>query len=356
MSLQNVFLLSGSLFCLLASVVLFAFLNRGKLCFLKPAAIISLLVFASCAAYGFSALSPADFITPTSFGKFILPAASAMILAILISFNLPTILKKLIAIILPCAVCFIICDPTEIYPAAISALLWILIYLALPVSNYFAGVSSSQTVCFGCGILILGFIGAVPSAIGCYGICLAAAAAGFLLFNWPPSPLNLSNSDAEVLGFLIGGIAAYASIEGSTASALIFVLFPLCEGGFALLQKITFIQRFSDLTANTAAGKAVASGLDPITLIQHILRINIMMLLFGCMQAYAPDQHSLPLVCAAIIIWQMYRLIHWNSLSSGISETNKNIISEFKKNFAEIKTNVKKASSANTSQKTDHKN
>ncbi len=356
MSLQNIFLLAGGLFCLLVSVVLFAFLNRGKLSFLKSSAIICLLVFLSCAAYSVGAFNHTDFINQTSAVQFLLPAAAAVIAAILISFNLPAVLLKPVFIILPFAVCFAICDSSEIYQAAISALLWILICFSLPVSNRFAGVAVSPAICFGCGILVLSLIGAVPSAIGFYGVCLAAATAGFMLFNWPPAALNLSNSDAGVLGFLIGGIAACASLEGSASSALIFVMFPLCEACFAVLQKVTFMPQFADLTANTAGAKAVASGLDSAVLAKHAMRINIMMLLFGCLQAYAPDQHSIPLVCAAIVIWQMYRLIHWNNLSSGIGETNQNVISELKKNFTEIRTQIKEISPANPSKKTDKNN
>ena len=245
MSFENIFLISGSLFCLAAAFVTFGIFSRRKPESSLPVLAIYILTLAVSAVYTVIGWNDYDFISPASVWSFLAPLG-------------------------------------------------------------------------------------------------AAAALAFMFYNWYPPVIELKDSGADLLGFLLGGLLIWCAAEGSGTPAVIFSMLLICETFFALAQKLTFLPRFADLRADTAYARAIASGLTPQVVASHVLRINLLLILFGCFQVYAPNQFSIPLVCAAVTAWQMYRLQNWQTLTSGLRETNRAVIGELKKNFSELKNNFNK--------------
>lgn len=358
MSLQNIFLISGILFCLLAAFITFGIAVRRQPQSARPALVIYLLVFAAALAYALFAWNDLDFISQASPLKFLAPLIAALPIAVLpfvrgktpgasplIKLALRALLMFLLAAAVLVGFNFKI-DFLGTLPSLagqlLAALIWTAIALSLRLLNGCPALAAAQTAGAGIGILILSFIGAAPFALGFEGACLAATAVAFLPYNWYPAVLELKDKGADLLGFVLGGLLIYCAVEGAAAPAVIFIMLLICETVFALLQKLTFLPVFANLKANTAYAKAAASGLNPAIIAGHVLRINVLMILFGCFQVYAPNQFSLPLVCAVVTAWQMYRLMNWSTLTSGLKETNRAVVNELKKNFSDFKDNLDK--------------
>lgn len=349
MSLENIFLLFGVLFCLLIGFIGFSILSRRALQIPLSAIIIYGLTFVVSLAFVIFNWDDNDFISQASAFSFLAPLLAVLPTIGLIFFPLKLIFRWLFFFCLASLV--LICFNIEAILFSnlplwanqiIVAFLWSIIAAGLRVLNGEPVLVVSEVLCTGLGIFILSLIGAAPFILGLSNACLFAASLAFLFYNWVPSALSLKDPEADLLGFLIGGQLAWCVAEGSGAPAIIFIMLFVCEFLFALAQKLTFLPAFANIKQDTAYAKAVASGLLSQTVASHFLRINLLLVLFGCFQVYAPNQISIPLVCAAITAWQMYRLVHWSTLTSGIRETNQAVAAELKKNFAEIKKHLNK--------------
>src|SRR3546814_15874619 len=68
------------------------------------------------------------------------------------------------------------------------------------------GISGVEAFSIGAGVLLLALPmpGAGPPASLFLGASLAAAAAGFLWWNWPPAKVCLGDDGSVPLGFLLG--------------------------------------------------------------------------------------------------------------------------------------------------------
>ncbi len=349
MSLENIFLLFGCLFCLLSGFIGFGILSRSSPQKPLSATIILGLTFVVSSAYAIFNWHDNDFISQASVLAFLMPLLTAIPLVALIFFPLKGIFRWLVFFCLAC-ITLISCHIETILFSnlplwanqIIVAFLWSIIAVGLRVLNGKPVLVVSEVLGTGFGIFILSLIGAAPFALGLSNACLFAASLAFLFYNWEPPALSLKDSEADLLGFIIGGQIAWCVAEGAGAPAVIFIMLFICELLFALAQKLTFLPAFADIKQNTAYAKSISSGLSQPTVASHFLRINLLLVLFGCFQVYAPNQISIPLVCAAVTAWQMYRLIHWSTLTSGIRETNQAVAAELKKNFAEIKKHLNK--------------
>ncbi len=347
MNLQNIFLASGLLICLFASLISFGILVRRANSQIHPALIITGLAFAGAAVCICFACDYQDFISPVSEISFLAPLLASVPVAFMMhgTFRLP--LRALVMFVCATAVLmgFNFEFPfSESLPAPawqlLMALLWTFFALSLRLMNGLPALAASQVSSAGFGLLLLYFLGATPFAVGFTGGCLAAAAAGFLLYNWYPSTIELPDNDADLLGFFLGGLLIWCCAEGAAAPAVIFILLTLCEAVFALIQKLTFLPRYAETKENTAYAKAAALRLSPAAIASFVLKINVLLILFGCFAIYAPNQTSLLLICTVITMWQLYRLMNWNTLSAGFRDTNQNVIKELKKNFSAFKKNA----------------
>jgi UDP-N-acetylmuramyl pentapeptide phosphotransferase/UDP-N-acetylglucosamine-1-phosphate transferase len=126
------------------------------------------------------------------------------------------------------------------------------------------GLVGSQGVVYGMFLFCLAQPGAIS---GRYGVILAAACFGFLLWNWPPAKVFLGDVGSGPLGFLfvLGGALA---LESAPASVVFLPLFPLFLD--ALLTLIGRAKRGEKLTdahrghlyqrlANARAGHSIVT-------------------------------------------------------------------------------------------------
>ena len=361
MGLQNIYLISGFFFCLIAATVAYSLIKRRHSDFTHFEIIIFIPVLLTAISYAALAWNDFDIVSNLSRFGYLAPLAVSVIL-ILTSFchfhswQIALIILGLAALVL---IGFNLSTPLDAYFPRLAnqlliAVIWTIFCLTLKNANSSSGIVNLHIICSMIGITILFFLNAVPFALGFEAVCVTGAALAFLLFNWPPAILKLTDNGAVILAFFSGGILVYAGLESSFASVLILVMLPLCEIVFAIFAKLTFNRQAPSLKTCTACSLAINSGLEPGIVAKHVFRINLLMILFACFQVYAPNQFSVPLICAVVVCWQMYRLAHWNSLSSGLADINRTVIAELKQNYSNIKETLTKLTSQ-PSDRTDKK-
>ena len=107
------------------------------------------------------------------------------------------------------------------------------------------GISGVEAVAIGTGLLLIGVFG-MPSLDASHGqaLAVAAAALGFLAWNWPPARIFLGDSGSVPLGYLLGWLLLSLAASGAWQAATILPLFYLADATITLLRRIARGEKF----------------------------------------------------------------------------------------------------------------
>jgi len=97
------------------------------------------------------------------------------------------------------------------------------------------GITGTATLAAGLGFAFLPWIAGPNPA----GLVLAAAAAGFLLWNWPPARLFLGDVGSIGLGYLIGWLLLGLAASGQWIPALLLAAYHLADATLTLLLRLS---------------------------------------------------------------------------------------------------------------------
>lgn len=347
MNLQNWFLIANIFICLIVSAFLFA-LKIKKMQPSLLSVIFLLLPMTTLIISLYTVWSSADFIISTSRLQFISPILLAIPFAI-ISFckQISLLYRFLLSITLSAISIFAFNLPIDIIPQAplwlnqtLAIFLWSIVTISMRILNKYDSFVAAEGFSICIGIIILYFIGGLPFALAFYATGFAALLLSFLLYNWHPARITMPNSTADLIGFILGGLLISSSTESAFSPVLIFFLLFFAETIFAIIQKLTFLPQYTDVSNNTSFAHAINSGMPFPAVIGHFIRINALLVIFGCFQAYSPNAYSLILITTLITAWQMYRLINWQQPTSSLKELNKEIFTEIKTSVSKVKQQI----------------
>lgn len=208
--------------------------------------------------------------------------------------------------------------------------------------NGIDGIFSVQTAGIAVGVFVLSLLNGVPQLLGSYGLSLFAVFLAFLIFNWYPAKLKLNSAECTSIGFLLCWLLIRTSYEGSGPCAVIFCLFFICEMLVAFGKKMTLRAEFSNLTANTSYYQVNLSGFPPSAVANNIIRLQIVLLVLGCFELYAPNSYSIPIFSLIITFWYLSRLKNWQTPNKSIKQLNQDFVGDIKKGIDNIKDQVGK--------------
>lgn len=99
------------------------------------------------------------------------------------------------------------------------------------------GIAASETVCIGIGIAAIGLTGAINPELGLLALVLAAAALGFLRWNWQPAKIFLGDVGSVPVGYLTGWLLLLIATQGAWSAALLLPLYFLADATFTLMRR-----------------------------------------------------------------------------------------------------------------------
>ncbi|HBC07640.1 MAG TPA: glycosyl transferase [Rhodospirillaceae bacterium] len=100
------------------------------------------------------------------------------------------------------------------------------------------GITGVECLGIGVGVVVLAGLGLVPPGQAGLGLCLAAAAAGFLIWNWHPAKVFMGDVGSVPLGFLIGWLLLEMAAAGAWAPAFILPAYYLADATWTLVRRI----------------------------------------------------------------------------------------------------------------------
>jgi Fuc2NAc and GlcNAc transferase len=123
------------------------------------------------------------------------------------------------------------------------------------------GIAGGQALVSGvfAGLLLVGRGGTVPGAVS---LLVAAAAAGFLVWNWAPARIFMGDAGSGTLGFLFAtlAVAAERDVPGSAIDFALLGAPFLLDATVTLLRRLLRGERWYDAHRSHAYQRAVQSG------------------------------------------------------------------------------------------------
>jgi UDP-N-acetylmuramyl pentapeptide phosphotransferase/UDP-N-acetylglucosamine-1-phosphate transferase len=109
---------------------------------------------------------------------------------------------------------------------------------------------------------------------------VAAAAAGFLVWNWAPARIFLGDVGSVPLGYLLGFLLLEQAARGHWKVAVILPLYFLADATITLLRRLSRGQRVWQAHRQHFYQRAVQRGLGHAAVVQRVIAADIV--LIGC--------------------------------------------------------------------------
>nr|WP_231848933.1 glycosyltransferase family 4 protein [Paramagnetospirillum magneticum] len=159
------------------------------------------------------------------------------------------------------------------------------------------GITGVESVAIGLGLAavaaLAGLGGLLPPAL-----IIAAAALGFLVWNWHPARIFLGDSGSIPLGFLLGGLLVQLAVSGQLAAALILPAYYLADATITLLWRLKDGERVWQAHRRHFYQRAVRGGQSHARVSLLILGGNVVLAGAALLAALG---HTVPAVMLALL-------------------------------------------------------
>ena len=193
---------------------------------------------------------------------------------------------------------------------ALSAYLWLWFINLTNFMDGIDGITGVESGSIGVGILVaapLMIVGAselgilVSTSTGLYAVALAAAAAGFLYWNWQPAKIFLGDVGAVPLGFLLGWLLLETAGAGLWPVAILLPLYYWADATITLvrraLRREPLFQAHRSHFYQTAAQRMGSHA--PVVL--AVLALNAALVALAYVTAWRPELTALSLIAGGAV-------------------------------------------------------
>lgn len=165
--------------------------------------------------------------------------------------------------------------------AVAGALVWVWFVNLFNFMDGIDGIDGSEAAAIGIGlVLIAGFgIGRDPGIAG-LGAVIAAAALGFLVWNWAPAKIFLGDVGSVPLGYVLGFLLLELAVRGWWRAAIVLPLYFFADATLILLCRLLRGERVWQAHREHFYQRAVQSGLGHDAVVLRVIAADIM--LIGC--------------------------------------------------------------------------
>jgi UDP-N-acetylmuramyl pentapeptide phosphotransferase/UDP-N-acetylglucosamine-1-phosphate transferase len=123
-----------------------------------------------------------------------------------------------------------------------AVLLWVWFVNLFNFMDGIDGIAGAEAAAIAAGLFLIAVLiqpAASEPGFGFYALTIAAAALGFLWWNWEPAKVFLGDVGSVPLGFLLGFLLLQLAASGAWAAALILPLYYLADSGITLAIRLS---------------------------------------------------------------------------------------------------------------------
>jgi len=171
---------------------------------------------------------------------------------------------------------------------ALTALLWLWFINLFNFMDGIDGLAAVETIAVSGGLAAI-FALVVQSPFGAFLAAVPAAAAlGFLPWNWAPSRIFLGDVGSVPLGYLLGGALIGAAASGFWAAALILPLYYLSDASLTLARRALRGEKVWRAHREHFYQRAVQRGFSHAEVVGRIAGCNALLVALALFAAFAP--------------------------------------------------------------------
>jgi UDP-N-acetylmuramyl pentapeptide phosphotransferase/UDP-N-acetylglucosamine-1-phosphate transferase len=163
---------------------------------------------------------------------------------------------------------------------ALSALLWLWFVNLYNFMDGIDGITGTETACLGAGLAFLVFVNRDLGNAGqvALGLATAAAALGFLRWNWQPAQIFLGDVGSVPLGYLLGWLLLATAATGAWKVALFLPFYYLADATWTLGRRALRGENLWRPHREHLYQKAVQRGMSHAAVVRRILALNVILL------------------------------------------------------------------------------
>lgn len=120
----------------------------------------------------------------------------------------------------------------------VVALCWLWFINLFNFMDGIDGLAGVETISIAFGLVVVGAVVSMPSSVVLLAIVLAAAAVGFLPWNWHRAKIMLGDVGSVPIGFLLGYMLIEMAVAGYLLVALILPAYFVVDASFTLLRRM----------------------------------------------------------------------------------------------------------------------
>lgn len=186
-----------------------------------------------------------------------------------------------------------------------AGILWLWFVNLFNFMDGIDGISGVETISIGGGIAALAALAADSVPQPAFGATIAAAAAGFLVWNWHPARIFLGDVGSVPLGFLLGFLLLALAARGFWAPALILPSYYLADATITLARRALRGERVWQAHSQHYYQRAVQSGLSHAQVSLAVLAANLVLIALALASLTYPllALAGAALVVAALLAW-----------------------------------------------------
>jgi len=181
----------------------------------------------------------------------------------------------------------------------VAAIAWIWFINLFNFMDGIDGISGIEAASIGSGLAVLALMTPALAPAPWYGLAIAAAMLGFLIWNWHPARIFLGDVGSVPVGFLLGFLLLAAAANGYWAPALILPLYHLADATITLIRRGLRGEKVWRAHREHFYQKSVQGGRSHAVTCGAILIANLLLIALAVTAMSAP---ALSLIGAAVVV------------------------------------------------------
>lgn len=188
----------------------------------------------------------------------------------------------------------------------IVALLWVWFINLYNFMDGIDGLAAVETIAITSGLVIVSVL--AGGGMDAQAVAIAGAAAGFLIWNFPPAKVFLGDVGSVALGYLLGYLLLVLASHGGWAAAVILPMYYIVDATITLLRRGFRGEKIWQAHREHAYQKAVIQGSSHGAVIGQITLCNVFLVALAGLTVVTSPRVDIVLVGFAfglsVILWR----------------------------------------------------
>lgn len=194
----------------------------------------------------------------------------------------------------------------------LTALCWLWFINLVNFMDGIDGITGVETISVTAGLVLLAMAGMAAQALVGPALALAAASAGFLIWNWHPARVFLGDVGSVPIGYALGLLlVAHAAGDSGNGVALtqafLLPLVYVVDASLTLARRLRRGERPTEAHREHVYQRAVQGGMPPGTVCLRIAAANAVLLALALF--LAPWNPWLAVIAGFIVVAALFRLL-----------------------------------------------